>query len=1659
MSALVTVRELYDRGRYLDALEASRPLGPLDQWPGPDGGVLAGRLAIRLGGPRLGSRLHVRTWRAHRDRAEPQYYYLLRLADRQGAFATWTERQRLGPPGPGDERHLSDYHGQCSQLLAQLRDFARAEEHLARSADADPRRAYGVCELAGLRIAEDRYDSAWRAVEQGLADFPEYPPLVLMAWSTLSLLDRPDDALSILRSAAERFQSSEVVATLIRLLLKLRRLDEAESLLPRYEALTPLRERELQSWLATIHAELAVCRGDYPSALTWLEQTPHPFHAAIVENLRAFLEAKRGPARRIELSVPFVRQHQMTCAPATLSAISRFWGRAAEHLSLAEEICYDGTPWHSERRWAEENGWRCREFRVDWDNARALIDRGLPFTLTTSAVASAHLQAVIGYDDATGVLLTRDPMQPESVEMLAARMLEQQRATGPRGMAMVPAGQELLLDGIELADAEQYDRYNRVQLALHGHDRESAAAAVGEMSEAEPRHRLSLRARISLAWYDGNPHEARGPIEELLTQHPYDADIQLMMLDNLRTLAPRAQVLERLRSVLEQPHPSPRLLVEYAVVLAVDDRGLPEAIWHTRRALRRAPDDAFALSQLAHFFWRSDRRTDALAIYRIVACLEPTREHYAASYFQACRLLGDTETGLAFLRDRVQRLGARAAGPAVALFNALEGQDQTAAALSVLDDVVARRPDDGDLMLLAASRYARYGRPSDAAAALARADGRVKRTAWLAALAAQARLDGRRDEALEHLRAIVAIQPFDLDAHDAIARLLSETRSATHAIEHLRANAARFPHHFGLQKLLYDWTGTQPAVDRERELRRLAAIDPSEPWTLRALALNLTAQGRYDDALVAADEALRVDATTAAGHTIRGRVAERLGRRSEAADAYREALRRSAEETAAMNGLLATCGDSVADRRASIALIESELLRQPGTLGGVDSFRLAARGVFTPAELAESLHRIQQRRQDLWFASSALARHLTEMGRSEEALALLTTAVDRFPYTLQLWLDLAAVHRRRGGDAERIAALERAREIEPEATDPIHELGDAYLAVGRVADARRLLEGAIERMPLMSTLRGHLAQLMYHAGEGDRAIETLCDALRRNPDYLWAWGVLADWTMERGTTGRAIELAREFTHERPGEPSFWVRLAEFQLRAGVPADALESAAQAISIDPRFVDAHDMVASALADQRRFDEAEAACRPAAFGAETPMTLQGRAAWVRWHRGDGARAIEAMERLLDRHGDYQWGWQQLLEWLAATGANEKALNAAERLAWLKPDVAVPLGWQGDLRLRMGDKEGAMSSFRRAMAIDPSYLFAGFGVFDLQVAAKDLEGAQRTLEILEPFAPPARLLFGRLALAAATAQTAPQSLSLMDELCRMQAAEPGVLDDAAKVIVRAGRRHELIKRLRRTIEGGHFNAHAPALWVRLRTESGRYGGPTVYRWLKALGDPGREAAGELLDAIGHAGARTGGSLGLLARLWIIKQFAEDWRKNDEFWGKYGFALLSLRQPGSVLKWMRGWRSRRTEPWMLNNLVAAALMTRKDSVAREVLRHVATEVVRSHSLESRMKLWCSIGASLDGDPALAKTMLADASFDPQANAALKECAAVVIAILQQPTGAPSPDLIDRIRAVHWSPEADRPSRRLIALARHCAARHLRATWLSIETWWLVSTT
>ena len=92
----------------------------------------------------------------------------------------------------------------------------------------------------------------------------------------------------------------------------------------------------------------------------------------------------------MESVLPPVQVKEPPPAPATLTAISRYWNMPAEHLQVAEEICYNGTPNYHERRWAKENGWFTREFTITETSAAAVRSAA-----QTAATRKARMSVMI----------------------------------------------------------------------------------------------------------------------------------------------------------------------------------------------------------------------------------------------------------------------------------------------------------------------------------------------------------------------------------------------------------------------------------------------------------------------------------------------------------------------------------------------------------------------------------------------------------------------------------------------------------------------------------------------------------------------------------------------------------------------------------------------------------------------------------------------------------------------------------------------------------------------------------------------------------------------------------------------------------------------------------------------------------------------------------------------------------------------------------------------------------------------------------------------------------------------------------------------------------------------------------------------------------------
>jgi cellulose synthase operon protein C len=1508
-SPLQHVAALLETGACLQAYHAAEPLGALRGWPGPAGQVLAGRLASQLGGGRSGDALLLRALRRWPDDAGAVMYGAMALNGTRGPLAAIELIEGKRDTLAADARIQGECTAFLAYLYAYLRDFEAAEALIAPLA-ANPVSAWILAQLAAINELKDDYEGALAAARRGLELNPDSRSAIQYVARFLSLQERDAEAIELLRDALKRVESARIAGQLTNLEIETRQPEAALATLDRYDQLTPLKDKWTRTWLAgrrcDVHSEL----GDIARAIEEARRSGSPFYTHIAEQL----EKAGTHDRRVMLQVGFVRQHHMTCAPATLSALSRYWERAAHHLELAEEICYDGTPHHSELRWARHNGWYPRDFTVTWESARGLIDAGLPFTLTTVQPDSAHLQAVIGYDARRGTLLIRDPYERTHGEFAQAPFFESSAANGPRGMALVPAERRAALDAIVLPDAELHDLADEVQGALARHVREQALAACAALEQRSPGHRLAIHARRSIAIYDNDEPAILAGTEALLAVYPKDTLYRLWKAGSLRVLAPRAEYLAWLQRMAEEPGSHTVARLRYAQVLLEDDRRRLRATKLLRRILAHSPRNAEALSALADAHWQGCDYARAVPCYRFAATVEETDEGYAMSYFRAASAVRGQESAIDFLRARWARLGSRSPQPAITLYRALEELERTEAALAVLEDALTRHPEDAGLLLFAARALPAVGQRERARQLLERARDGSKKTQWLQAANQIAQGEGRLTDALGFILEAVGIEPLNLDLQRTCVRLKHETQGRDAAVAHLRAAVERFPHHMGLNELLIEWLDQEEPEKREAALRRLLDINPINAWAHRELALVLGWQQRFEEARAALEAARVLDPNAIGLHNISGRLHVMEGKQVEARADFRRALQLSADNNFALRNVIECCS-TLEERRAEFAFIAHELKRQVLQGDGLLTFQSLAGETLEPQAVLDILDEAHAIRPDLWQAWIARVRQLMDMQQGGRARELCDQARARFPHLPRVHVERAEILRQsddRRGERE---ALAEALRLSPGWALAARRLANSLEATGDIAALREVVERALLHSPSEGVLHGYLGDALWQLGERKESLAPLERAVGLDPEYDWAWDTLKARAAELGEPQRAYEAARRLTLERPGDARGWRALANV---ADDAEERLRALDRAIAAAPFEQGAHAAKTDLLIELGRYDDAIAAVAGTRWGAKPPVRLAVGAARAHHAKGEKKTAIAAVESALAADPNSYMAWEQLANWRREAEDHAGYLEAARHLHRLAPNNPHALGHLADAQHAADPRADVRELLRRAVLLKPDYTFAAFALFDREVEAGALQAAEGVLEAVAVHTQSRGLRLRRFRLAAARADS-DQIRARFAELIAHD-ADSSTVDEALAAL---GKRKKWLRLCERVIDEAALSPSANAgigtLWVQRRARRRWYLWP--YRGLgRVLANPAcQHAVAE--EFVRQLAKRKSG----LRVRWFIARHATLLAANDDTHGVAGYALVECNETRAALAWFRRFPPRDSTPaWALLNVANA---------------------------------------------------------------------------------------------------------------------------------------
>lgn len=1503
VSAVEQLIDFHNRGQYLKGYELAQKMGPMQQWTGVQEQLIGGRLAYNLGSSRLGRVMHRAAFASEPKNPEVIYFHTMSMGQRRSALRTWQTMQNVGQELPGaNDKTQSDWFALRACTLGILRDFSSAENWIERAIDLCPDRSWLYVCRTFLLEQQDRPEEALETAQRANELQPWYRPAVQNLADRLVQMNRDEEALALMREACTRLESGDVRCQLGALLLETQQYAEAREIYDGLEKFYPYMhlERKRPEWLAARRADTAYYCGDFSAASEHAKKADTPFYTDLAKKL----SEENCTGKREILPVKFVRQNRLTCAPATLSAICDYWQHPVEHLEVVDKICFDGTPAHSERRWAENEGFVTREFRLTWEVALQLVDAGVPFTLATVDSGSGHLQAVIGYDSYRQSIIVRDPGERHFNEFETKKMLEHYASCGPRGMALVPANQADRLKGIEFPDAAMFDLAYQVDLALEAHNREEAEKQVQQMRQVDPEHRLTLRATGSLASYDANVNDLLRAANSLLEKYPDNVNFLITKLGCLNELGRRDDRIALLKEQIAKKDCDPMFWLRYAGELMVDAREHKNAMYYLHRGARFRPHDSSSFEMMASLALDRQQQDEALSLYRFAACINEMKESSSRSYFYAARTMNKTDEALEFIQDRYDRFSKKSSFPIKTLCWALEQMDRTTESFDVLNKGFQLRSDDGDLLLYGADFHGRYGKMEKAAELLEKAKGDCHRTDWLRAAALQDGYRGDLNQSLGKWMEVIEAEPLDSGAHRCAAELIADTQGPEEAIGHIKKYVDKFPQSYMLRMLLIDWLRQEDSDDYEPELHKFMELNPSDSWAMRELAFHELKNDNYDKAQTLIKRSEQIEPNHPASLFVYGRISQKQNQIDAAKEHYRSAVRNSVDYEFAILALMSCC-ETKEEREKELNFVYQELKRQTNNGDGLLTYSNYASQTFDAKTTQKRLEAALEARPDLWQAWTVMIRHLSDTQQHDEAIKRADEACKRFPLLPKMWIDRAIAHAACGDSVGEIDSLRRAKEINQNWGEPARLLSEAYEKKGDLDSARAEIEGVITSEPRDVRNHGFLASIMWQQGEKQQAVDRMVKALEMQPGYDWGWSVLRSWAAELKQHEMVINITKQLTQKRPKNFRSWLLYAESLGEREQIDQAVAALDKAIALSPLNAEGYNQKAYQLTRAGKFDEAIAAASPEALRGNMPIELESRLAWIEGERGNLDTAMKAMEKVVKRDPDYFWAWHRLAEWYDFSGQASKYHKASQEMTRLEPQNPVSWGYLGASALQRNNIKAAKQHFLQAVQLSPAYSFASGQLIDMQLHDKEYDEALATVDLISPHIGPAWELSEKARIESLRGDK-EAAFKHLRQLCITPTNGSDAIDSAVESMYMAQWGEDVMPLIDEMLD--HEDAQPGVAYVFINL------GATLKNWdhcesrmeqLRPRKEIWREGAMKLLEEFA-----TGDQHPRLHK--FIAKYKKEFKADNEYWTSVGRAYNKADLHKKTLSWMKDWKKRK---------------------------------------------------------------------------------------------------------------------------------------------------
>lgn len=174
--------------------------------------------------------------------------------------------------------------------------------------------------------------------------------------------------------------------------------------------------------------------------------------------------------------------------------------------------------------------------------------------------------------------------------------------------------------------------------------------------------------------------------------------------------------------------------------------------------------------------------------------------------------------------------------------------------------------------------------------------------------------------------------------------------------------------------------------------------------------------------------------------------------------------------------------------------------------------------------------------------------------------------------------------------------MELAAAIAPKEFAFHSNLGNTYVALGRIDDALRCFRSAIQLRPLMPELHCNLGSAHSQARNYPAAEASYRRALELREEYPDAWNGLGVALLSTARFAESEQAFRTATQHRPGYAAAHNNLGNALAAQGKKHEAIAAYKEAVATDPNYVEALSNLGNALREAQSYDEALASYRRA-------------------------------------------------------------------------------------------------------------------------------------------------------------------------------------------------------------------------------------------------------------------------------------------------------------------------------------------------------------------------------------------------------------------------------------------------------------------------------